>query len=195
MAYVLNNTLSDTYANSYCDVTYGDDYWNDHYDTVKSALWQALDDQQKAILLIRACRVVETVRFTVSDMLRIDYALEYDRHSGKVIALNIDELPPVKYYYYQSLQFPRVRDRDLITGLLYIPEPILMAQCEQAVYLLSFDDTVLATKLQGVSRDQITAGPISSRQTIDQMGTSLGPAALEFLRPYMLRVSSSMRRG
>ncbi len=70
MSIILNNALTDQYANSYCDVNYADSYWTDHYNQTKAAQWLALTNQQKINLLVEACRVIETVRFTQNILLR-----------------------------------------------------------------------------------------------------------------------------
>src|ERR1700675_4761813 len=110
MPLTLDTTLADMYANSYITVAYADDYWSNHYNSTKAAQWLALNTGQKGNLLIQACRTIETARFTENVRLRDGYPLLYDRRTRVVVQLN-DQIQPVKYYYYQRLQFPRNLDR------------------------------------------------------------------------------------
>lgn len=190
---VLDNTMTDPYANSYVDVAYCDDHWANHWDSIKAGQWQALQEPQKERLLMQACRVIETLRFTESSRLRDNYNLVYDRRSRVVVQLN-DQVQPVKYYYYQRLQFPRNLDRDINTGDLYIPEPIMAAQCEQTVYILNFDDSALATRIQGVTQDSTSVDTIRLRQSYLGGGSTLCPMALEYVRPFLLKSSYQNRR-
>jgi hypothetical protein len=193
MAVILNNVLSDRYANSYIAVGYCDDYWNAHYNTVKANQWSALDSTQKITLLIKACRVIETARFTVNARLLGDYHLHYDRHTQTAMFFN-EEATPVKYTYYQSLQFPRNLDRDPTTGELYVPEPIKMAQCEQAVYSLNFDEAAVASRMQGIGDETATIGSIRIHQRFTAGGNEWSPSALEYVKPFLVRLSHSVKR-
>jgi len=193
MAVTLNNTLTDAYANSYVDVAYADDYWDNHWNSTKSDQWNALDTTVKERLLIQACRVIETARFTVNVRLRDGYPLYYDRRTHIVAQLN-DQILPVKYYFYQRLQFPRNLDRDINSGALYVPEPVMLAQCEQAVYTINFDDTALANRMQGITHDNTSIGNIRVRQEYTGDGSMWSPVALEYVKPYLLKTSYEMRR-
>lgn len=193
MALTLNTTLADPYANSYIDITYCSDYWANHYNQVKAAQWAALTPGQQNNLLIEACRVLETARYTENVRLRDGYPLLYDRRTRVVVQLN-DQIQPVKYYFYQRLQFPRNLDRDVTTGTLFVPEPILMAQAEQTVYTLNFDDTALANRAMGVTADYINVGNIRLRQSYVSDGSTFSPTALEYVRPYLLKSSYQARR-
>jgi hypothetical protein len=194
MALILDTSLSGSASNSYVDVAYCDDYWANHILTQRAALWAALTNSQKINLLIRACGVVETLRFTSTRSLPQGYELSYDRRLHEVIALNKD-ITPVRFFYYQKLQFPRNLDRDFLTGQSFVPEPVKIAQCEQAGYLLSFDESALSASLQGISHDQAKVGSLSTRQNLRQDGTSIAPMALEQVRPYLLKSSVTMGRG
>jgi hypothetical protein len=194
MAVTLTSTLAGEYSNSYVDIAYCDAYWSGHYSTTKGAQWSALTDGQKTRLLIQACRIIETARFTVKVDLDVDYSLVYDRRTHNVLSLAEDQ-PAVKYYYYQALQFPRSIDRDTTTGETYIPEPIKEAQCEQAVYTLNFDDSILANVLQGVATDSLAVGDVRIAQTLVRGGSAISPVALEHLKPFLLKSSSTIRRA
>jgi len=194
MALTLITTLADQFSNSYVDAAYCDAYWAQHYSAVKASQWAALVDGQKVSLLIAACRVLETARFTCLKTLRKTLPHRYDRHSRLVMTLE-DQPMPTKWLWTQRLQFPRNLDHDFNTGALYIPEPVMMAQCEQAVYTLNFDDTAIANRLQGVVEDITNIGNIHLRQNYVQGGSQFSPAALELIRPYLLSTSAEVRRA
>lgn len=194
MSITLNTTLADKYANSYATAAYCDDFWSNHYNTAKAIQWAALTDGQKTTLLIKSCRVVETARFTLFSNLAQWIPLYYDRRTGIVAQLNT-QVDPVRYYYYQALQFPRNLDRDINTGDLFIPEPVLMAQCEQTVYSLNFDDTAVANRMQGIVTDHTYVGNIKLAQAYVGNGSEWSPQALEYIRPLLLKTSSRVRRS
>ncbi len=193
-ALTLDTSLAGQLSNSYVDVPFCDLYWSEHYSTVKAAQWAALTSNQKTSLLIQSCRVIETMRYTANRQLRDVLPLKYDKHSRLVMTLE-DQPIPTKWLWTQRLQFPRNLDHDYTTGALYIPEPIMMAQCEQTVYTLNFDETSIANRLQGVTEDVTYIGNIHLRQNLVQDGSQVAPAALEMSRPYLLKTSYSVRRA
>lgn len=189
----LDATLATKSANSYVTVVYCDEYWGQHYSATKAAQWLALSTTQKQALLIQACRIIERVRFTANLDPSSDIHLFYDRSTQKVMQVRDDELA-VKYNHFQSLQFPRNLDRDPDTGTLYIPEAIKMAQCEQAAHILSFDESALANRLQGIESDSVAVGTVRTSQTYGGAGSMLAPMALEFINPFVMK-SGRLRRG
>jgi hypothetical protein len=194
MALAIDNTLSATTSNSYCDIAYADSYWAGHFNTARAAQWAALNTAQKTMALIQATRVIETCRFTVYAHLRDSYRMVYDQRGHNVLTL-ADEIIPVKFFFYQTLQFPRNLDRDIITGVNFIPEPILEGQCEQAVYLLTYDETVAEKALQGVETDLVQVGSIHTKGKYRENGTALAPMAKELVRQFWLTSTVTMRRG
>jgi hypothetical protein len=190
----LDTTLSGTTSNSYVDVDYASGYWEQHFDTTKQTQWAALTATQQTMLLFHACRVLETARFTVN-MMFPDYSkMVYDRRSRNVVFLN-ETTMPAKYYQYQHLQFPRTIDRNVITGELYVPEEIKAAQCEQAMYIMTFDDSIISNTIQGIDHDGVSVGDIRIRQVLRQGGSFFSPVALELIKPYLIKTSSAIRRG
>lgn len=190
----IDNTSQGIYSNSYVDVAYCDNYFLNHYSATKAAQWAALTETQKITLLIAACRTIETARFT----LRIptsEFNLHYDYRTRTVLNLSL-YTDPIKYYYYQRLQFPRNLDIDVITGQLYIPEPILNAQCEQAIYTLNFDESALASRMQGIVNDTVSIGKgqIHLNQEYVGQGSAFAPMAAEMCRTYFV-LGQKMRRG
>jgi hypothetical protein len=190
MPITIDTSLATETANSYADVAFADDYWENHYLPVKAAAWAALTDEAKATLLVNACRVLETARFTLKVGLP-DFSLYYDSAHAIVLALNLDT-EPVRYYFYQRLQFPRnidVYKTGTQQGDLYVPDEVKWAQCEQAVYLLSLDETAMSNRVQGITMDKvgIGKGQIEATQEYAITGSSYSPIALEILRPYMIK--------
>lgn len=196
MALTIDTTLGGKSSNSYVDVAYCDDYWNDHYSSTKAALWSALTIPRKTTLLINACKVLNTLRCTIPHPHSSSYEsqTEYSPSQGKVISWNVNR-QPVKYYWYQALQFPRNLDTDVDTGALFIPESIKIAQCEQAIYLLSLDETVLANALQGIESDSLGVGPVRVSQTLVGRGSAVSPVAVECMREFLIRSSGKLRRA
>lgn len=195
MSITLDNTIGGLESNSYADSFYLEDYWTNHYNATLGAQVLALSNQQQNYLLVRACRVIESLRFT-RPLSRMDYQLRYNRLTGTVVDMAYLTREPVKWAYFQKLQFPRNLDVHIEDGTFIIPEPVMMAQCEQAAYLLNLDETAIANRLQGITMDKVGVG----RQQIDLTqeyagnGSMISPMAYEMLRPYLL-MNQKMRRA
>jgi len=183
----IDSTLAGEFSNSYVDVAFADDYFTNHYDSTKAASWAALSSGAKATLLIQACSVIETARFTVPVALP-QYAMRYDSVTGLVKSLNLNR-QPVKYDYYQALQFPRNLDVKTTDGSLYIPTAIKTAQCEQAIYLKNLDDSAMANRIQGITMDKVSigSGQIDATQEYAITGSTFSPLALELVRQFLVR--------
>lgn len=195
-------------SNSYCSLQYASDYWASDYRSGLSAKWAALTSDQQTKALIAACYSIERLRFVIPQALPA-YALHYDRRTRKVLSLNLTR-QPVKFYYYQRLQFPRNLDvyylnlpgdvtppANWAIGNLYIPEPILIAQCEQAMYLLDFDESDLAAQLQGVSLSTISLGKgeieVTKQFTGSGRGVNLSPTAIGYLSEFVVKNGALLR--
>lgn len=187
MALTIDTTLTGINSNSYVDQPYADDYWDSHFNATKSAYWSNLSDDQKTNLLIMACRVIETARFTNFVPIS-EYTLHYDHVTGQVLDITLTR-EPVRFYYYQRLQFPRNLDFNPQTQVLYIQPAVQMAQCEQAVYMAQLDETTLSNRLQGVLNDTVSIGrsQIHLNQQYATEGSMFAPMALEFIRPFLIR--------
>lgn len=193
MALTLNTIISDQFANSYVDIAFCDTYWSGHYSTTKAAQWAALNTTQKTSVLLNACKVIERFKYTEPGYLRPPeyWHSQFNRVTGLVVQITWDRRP-LRAAYRQKLQFPRSLDYDQ-TGAFYIPEDIKAAQCEQAVYLLNFDEDALASRLQGISQDALTVGTIHISQSVASGGSSLAPMAREFLSQYFYSSNSWKR--
>jgi hypothetical protein len=189
-----DSSIAGPLANSYCSVLYADDYFSNHYDFVKSTNWSNFGFVQKQRVLIQATRILETARFT-SVVTYLDYGLYYDRNSGLVLQFSLDR-DPVKFAFGQHLQFPRNLDID-INGVKFIPEEIMFAECEQAIFLTTLDETALANRIQGVTSDTVSVGKgnIHLNQQYALGGSAFAPLALEFVRPYILKTGGRVRRS
>lgn len=194
MALVLNSTISDEKANSYIDVAYCDDYWNSHFDSVSSAQWLTLTAAQKNQLLVKACRILETMHFTEPVDPLSDYHLVYDSRNQQIRSVKTNYGRPQKYNYYQHLQFPRTFDV-YADGTLYIPEEIMMAQCEQAVYVLNFDPTIISNRMQGVTHDSINVGGVAVSQKLDPNGSMVSPVAYQMCKPFLIKQNMRLQRA
>jgi hypothetical protein len=192
MSIVLDNTISGTVdngTNSYVDVPFADDYFLNHWNVAYSLAWSNLLDQQKTNLLVAACRVIETCRFT-NIIVRTDWRFHHYYNRLTMQVMNFQLLrEAVKYYFYQVLQFPRNLDIDPQTGARFIPQAIQMSQCEQAIYMATFDQTALANRLQGITNDTMSLGrsQIHLSQQYGSEGSMMAPLAYEMVKPFLIR--------
>ncbi len=194
----LVTTLSGATSNSYVDVAYGDAYWAGHYSTTKAALWAALNSTQKASALYHACISLQAIRFTSQDSRFDVSSLTYNVQAGVFQSqLNYDEA--MRADVYQALQFPRNLDIDE-AGVYSIPSAIKDAQCEQALYLTTFDEEAATATLRGLDYESVTVGQVSTTQrftggvTVNPATLRLSPIAIELISPYLIR-SNKLRRG
>ena len=200
MALIFNSTISDLLANSYCSTDFADDYFASlpKAATNKTSLyWAALQDGEKEQLLIAACWTIEQLKFTI----KVDYPGTVDVHLmyDNLNHMNYYSVPgtdglPVKYTPFQALQFPRNRDI-LPSGTSYIPERVMIAQCEQAFYDSQFDDSAMALAEMGVTKDFFTGGGIQTSQDLQTGGTNLSPVAKRRLAPFILKKVKKFERA
>jgi hypothetical protein len=85
----LNCVVADERANSYIDVADLLSYWAGHWDTATAATITALTTQQQTILLIRACRIIETLHMTEPVDPLSDYHLVYDSRQQQIRSVNV----------------------------------------------------------------------------------------------------------
>lgn len=184
----LDSTVGGSASNSYVTMAEANTYFTNHYLTAKKTLWNTLGGPQKESVLKRACQLLETL-LVLDDQLstgRLPVALVVDL--GYDLSVHRSE-------YNQRLQFPRNLDVDL-TGAPFVPQEVKDAQCEQAVYMLAFDDTTLITLQQGIVEEAVTAGAVKSYTKYSEgMAPSyLSPQVIELMRQY-LRPTSRLRRA
>jgi len=200
MAVLIDDTLSGEYANSYVDIQYADEFFESHFDTTKTDTWAALGDDQKQLLLVQAAMIIEQYKFTYN-MERRELTLHYDSRTGTVHDFMHVQYP-VRYTWNQNLQFPRNLDVDSATGVTYIPEPVKIAQLEQALALKNFSITN-TTKIQsGIKSESVELpGPIKKAVEYQDGATvgafittaSVSPLALQYLSPYMVQADKVYR--
>ncbi len=194
MSYVLTTTLSGEFSNSYVDIPYADFFWENHHITTKSDAWAALSDEQKTAVLLSACRSLEQIRFTQPSVYGGGYINWYNRRTGKIQSFGLEK-QLFKYYYFQALQFPRQVDQKTTDGSTYIPEPIMLAQCEQALYELTFDEDIIQGRLQGLVKETVTLGTLKIGQSTSGLGVNIAPTALNYIRPYIIKISARVGRA
>lgn len=198
MPIALDATVAGEFSNSYCDVAFGDDYFSRHFNSTKKNAWAALTTGQKEEALIQGTMVIEQFKFSLTLPLPHLSDLRYDPRVGRFVAYGEypDRMTAVKYNYFQYLQFPRNLDIHYSTGVPYIPEQVQRAACEQGYYMLNFDETALANRLQGITLDRagIGNGAVDATQEYGLGGTMLCPVAHNLIRPYLMN-SSRVRRA
>lgn len=183
----LDITVGGTTSNSYVAQATADDFFNNHYSIAKSSLWSTLNSAQKESVLKRACQVLDSLR-----------VLDTELGSGALpIALvqrDTYDLTIHRLDVGQVLNFPR--NIDLLDGTYtgYIPQEVQDAQCEQAIYLLAFDDSSMSTRMSGVTQETIGAGNVRTHTVFKEGGTFIAPLVLELMRPY-LRPTKKVRRA
>ena len=190
----LNVTVADERANSYIDTTDLLTYWGDHWDTATAALITALTTTMQTILLIRACRTIETLHFTDPVDPLADYHLVYDSRQQQIRSVKTNYGRPQKWNYYQHLQFPRTLDV-YQNGQLYIPPEICFAQAEQCAYELTFDPSILETSIQGVTHDSVGVSGISVAQRINPKGSMISPTAYNMAKPFLINQIMRLQRA
>jgi len=190
--FTINSTIADERANSYAAILDFQEYWGQHWDAVTSGLMLAITDP--TLLLIRACRTIETLHFTEPVDPLADYHLVYDSRQQQIRSVKTNYGRPQKYNYYQHLQFPRTLDvyQD---GTLFIPPEIIAAQCEQAAYEYVFDASTLADSLQGIDRSAINVGGVALSQHVRSKGSMIGPAAYNLCKPYLINQIVRLQRA
>ncbi len=193
-AITVNDLIGDEQSNSYASLEYANQYWAQHWDVNSAAQWAALTIAQQSALLVQSCRILESLRFTEPVDLLAQWQLVYDTRTGQIRSAMTNFDRPQKYWYQQRLQFPRTLEVYL-SGVNYIPEEIMFAQCEQCVYLLNLDTSVLSNRLQGISHDQLSVGGVQISQKLEAKGTMVSPVALSYCKPYLLKTSLRIQRG
>jgi hypothetical protein len=179
---VISEIYSD-FATSYLSLAGATTYFANHYKPSYATQWAALNSNQQGTLLNAACRQIEQFRF-VDRQAVPTYRYFVDPAKGRVLILT-PRRDPIKYNYYQSLQFPRSVDIHQ-DGTVFIPMEMQWAQCEQAIYLINFDETLLSNARQGLSINSIkVGGGVSIYQHLNSGGDNLSPTALSYIRGYL----------
>lgn len=186
---LLDITKSGEFSNSYVDLDYADTFFDNHYSAIKRDGWSALSDDQKESALVDACQDIDTLCFTDEEILtaipRLDpITLTYRNVTDGV----------VKFLATQRLQFPRNRDIHF-AGDTYIPVDVQRAQCEQAYYRVTLDESELIAQRKGLKRELTSVDGIRVMQIFDGSGDQFSPIAVGYLRKYLRPRRRRMDRG
>ena len=185
----LDATLSGEFANSYVTASYADSYFASHYVADKTALWATFSTAQKEALLIHAVLFgLENIVCVIPQPKFTFDSYYYNRLTGLGIQYNSDSInSPYKYSSTQNLQFPRSFDINS-SGVVYIPEDVKIAQCEQAIYLADQDEDVLENSLKGLKSESISVGSIKIAEEYDSKNgfTSVSPISSQMMKKYTL---------
>lgn len=190
----IDPTIAGERSNSYITADDFTAYWTNHFNLTLAATMLALTVPQIEMLLVQACRTIESIHFTEPVDPLADYHLVYDSRQQQIRSVKTNYGRPQKYNYFQFLQFPRTLDiyQD---GTLYIPYPIQAAQCEQAAYLYSFDTTVIEDGLQGLDRQAINVGGVSISQHIRTKGSMICASAYNMVKPFIINQNMRLQRA
>lgn len=168
-------------SNSYVSASDCDQYFNAHWNLAKSEAWAALSSKQKERLLLTSCSILETLRF-------LDDEYTYGGLPTALIADEGHDVTVRRYTANQRLSFPRNVDDG------QVPQEVKDAQCEQAIFLVTFDESALAQQYQGIVEESVVVGSIRSYTNYGRVGTMIAPMAIELLRPF-LRNTKRLRRS
>lgn len=182
----IDTTVGGSASNSYVTVAEATDYFASHWSTTKTALWNGLSQAQQERLLMSATSVIETVRF-------LDKELGSGALPRALVSRDEYDITIHRLEMDQRLSFPRNLDID-DSGNGFVPQPVKDAECEQAVYMIAFDDSIISSQIQGIEQENLTAGPVTIHQRYVGKGSFMAPLALELLRPY-IRPTAKMARS
>lgn len=176
----LITTVAGANSDSYVSVAEANAYFASHWSLAKNELWSALNPAQKERVLRAATQVLEGLRF-----------LDDEHGYGALLPLSLREAGQFDYTICrleptQRLQFPRNVDIDA-NNVAFVPQEVKDAQCEQAVYMLSFDDSQISNQMQGVMEEAIAAGNVRVYTQYSRRGTFVAPLALQLVSPFLRR--------
>lgn len=185
----LDATIGGATADSYVTLAEADTYFAAHYSLAKSTAWVALSDPQQESVLRRACQMVDSIRV-------LDDEIGYGPLPAALIEYDWHDLVLHRLYSYQRLSFPRNIDVDAML-VAFIQQAVKDSQCEQASYLLAFDETTLSASMSGIKQEMIKSGPVTTSTTYNNdsgsMGTMIAPLTYELMRPFIRRTSRVKR--
>lgn len=182
----LVTTISGTSADSYVSLSEAEQYFANHWSLAKQDSWASMETGQKERLLKTATNILESLRFLDNEFggSALPFSLVHDDDSDVEIR---------RLVAGQRLSFPRNVDVTS-NGTGFIPQAVKDAECEQAVYIITFDEAVLATQYTGVIAETAEAGSVRTYANYGRLGTMLSPVAAELVRPF-LRPTRRMRRA
>lgn len=185
----LTTTVGSATADSYVSVADADAYFAAHYLLAKATLWATLNTARKGSVLQAATKIIDTLR--VLDVVDDEAVTWPDPFVDPLLRERSALI--TKYAETQALAFPRNVDVTTL-GVLFIPQAVEDATCEEAVYLLSFDESPLSAQFSGTVSEEIWAGAVRVKSTYATRGSFVAPMALELMRPF-LRSSTRIARA
>jgi hypothetical protein len=184
----LITTIGGTTSNSYADLAFADAYFADHWSDAKSQLWADKSPGQKERALLSAMSFLEGLR-----------VLDYQFASGKLPLALIAQQPDFSVHRAevgQFLQFPRNVDINYENGYTtFIPQPVLEAQCEQAIYLMALDETPVVAQMQGIQSETSDVGPVRTRTQYTGTGHLFSPMSFQLMQEFVRPTSKRFRRS
>lgn len=187
----IDSTVAGENANSFVSLAEANAYFAGHYSGASATAWAALTDPQKESALKRACSIINSLNFlddhdASGNSLTDALMREYVGYNGLT-----------RYDSDQRLQFPRNIDEDS-AGAPFIHQDVKDAQCEQSVYLLSFDATAVTTRMTGVTYERVKAGNVEVEQSFGSgsadQSVHVAPMAIELLSQFF-RKGYRVQRG
>jgi hypothetical protein len=184
----LDATVGGSSSDSYVTVNEADTFFSSHYQTAKTSTWSVLSSAQKEAVLRRATQILDSLRI-------LDTEYGAGALPTSLVAYEGYELTIHRQLVNQRLQFPRNIDIG-VNDIAFVPQNVKDAQCEQAVFLINFDDSSIATQMAGIKVETVAAGSVRVRNeyTGTSLGSSLAPMALELMREF-LRPTRRMQRS
>jgi hypothetical protein len=178
----LVTTLAGTASDSYISLADADTYFTSHWDSVKSAAWDALSDGQKEAALKQAVMIMESFGFW-EDSTEADVST----------ASTLKKCLITPYTTNQALSFPRNIDLD-VNDAVYMPSDVKQAQCEQAIFLVSsLNESTVQARQRGLTAERIKAGAVEVSQSYDSGGAMdtasmmVAPIAFMLIKKYIVK--------
>lgn len=185
----LDETIGGSTSDTYITLAEADAYFDAHWLAAKTTTWETLSDPQKESVLKMATLIIDGCRFLDQD---------YGAPVGPLTALTL--FIPTHYvvsrqFTGQKRTFPRNIDID-DAGAAFIPQEVLDAQCEQAIYMMAIDEAALINQLMGISEEAAGAGGVRIYQNFaGGRGSMLAPMANELLRRFYRFSNRRLLRG
>ena len=135
----LDATIGGPDSNSYLTLAEANIYFANHYSLAKSTAWVALTPGQGESVLKRATQMIDSLRV-------LDDEYGYGPLPPALVVYDFHDLNLHRLAWNQRLSFPRNIDvDDDLVG--YIQQAVKDAECEQASYLLAFDETAIVAAM------------------------------------------------
>lgn len=185
----IDATIGGSASNSYVTRAEATTYFANHYSLSKSVAWAALTITQQDAALLRATQIVDGIRV-------LDTELGSGALPVALVAHDMYDLTIHRQMVGQILSFPRNIDLD-INSAAFIPQAVKDSECEQAIFLIAFDDSALQTQMQGILSESVQAGPVSTSTHYGAAGAAgsyVSPIVMELMHPF-IRPTRRLKRA